>query len=380
MPQSHFDKLVAAYRQAVIAYPRLRAISLAQWMLESGRGTSKLATQHNNFGGLKWRPEMAPYATKVFYEAHDGGEYYCKFGSLEAFIRGYWAFLDRAPYKGWKNHAATPKDFIEFIGPIYTPTAGYAGKVLALLDEAGGLLSAQPAPAAAPLTPDVDLGVVVIDPGHGGTANVSGSKWNNATSASGVLEKTLTLLWCQTLKEQILSQAAAAGETIKVVLTRTTDVNLTGEARAKKTRDNGAKAFICLHFNGLDDKTVSGAETFYRAAQNGNVNLNADIAFGQAMHAALVAGLRKGRPATKDRKLKPDTASGPKVLGTLNDVSLGNPQPGGRLAVSTYFEVEFITNPDVDHAFVSGPQATANRTAAMASVATAIRAQMRVLP
>ncbi len=380
MSSTPFDNLVAACRQAVIAHPKLRAVTLAQWMLESGRGTSKLATQHNNFGGLKWRPEMAAYATKVFYEAHDGGDYYCRFASPEAFIRGYWAFLERAPYRGWKSHTATPETFIRFIGPIYTPAANYADKVLALLDEAGDLLADQPAPTPAPVTPDVDLGVIVLDPGHGGAANVSGSSWNNATSASGVKEKALTLLWCQTLKDQILSQAAAAGEKIKVVLTRTTDVNLTGAARAKKTREHGAKAFVCLHFNGLGDKTVSGAETFYRAPQNGNVNLAADIAFGQALHDALVAGLRQVRPETRDRKLKPDTASGPRVLGVLNDTALGNHQPGGRLAVSTYFEVEFITNPAVDAAFISGPNAAANRTTVMASVARAVRAQMRLLP
>jgi N-acetylmuramoyl-L-alanine amidase len=375
-----FEKLVAASRQAVIAHPKLRAVTLAQWMLESGRGTSKLATLHNNFGGLKWRPEMAAYATKVFYEAHDGGDYYCRFAGPEAFIRGYWAFLERAPYRGWKSHTATPEAFIRFIGPIYTPSANYADKVLALLDEAGDLLAAQAAPTPAPVTPDIDLGVIVLDPGHGGAANVSGSSWNNATSASGVKEKALTLLWCQTLKDQILSQAAAAGEKIKVVLTRTTDVNLTGAARAKKTRETGAKAFVCLHFNGLGDKTVSGTETFYRAPQNGNVNLAADIAFGQALHDAMLAGLRQVRPETRDRKLKPDTATGPGALGVLNDAALGNHQPGGRLAVSTYFEVEFITNPAVDAAFISGPNADANRTTVMASVARAVRARMRLLP
>ena len=34
---------------------------------------------------------------------------------------------------------------------------------------------------------------VVIDPGHGGTVEVNGSSWNNAISASGVLEKVITL-------------------------------------------------------------------------------------------------------------------------------------------------------------------------------------------
>src|SRR5262245_53019027 len=35
-------------------------------------------------------------------------------------------------------------------------------------------------------------GTIVIDPGHGGNAEVGGSSHNNATSPSGVLEKTLT--------------------------------------------------------------------------------------------------------------------------------------------------------------------------------------------
>ena len=33
-------------------------------------------------------------------------------------------------------------------------------------------------------------GIVVIDPGHGGTLDTGGSSKNNATSPSGVLRKT----------------------------------------------------------------------------------------------------------------------------------------------------------------------------------------------
>ena len=55
----------------------------AQWMLESGRATSILARDHYNFGGLKWRKEMVPYATKIKYVAHDGEDFYCKFALLK---------------------------------------------------------------------------------------------------------------------------------------------------------------------------------------------------------------------------------------------------------------------------------------------------------
>jgi hypothetical protein len=79
---------------------------------------------------------MEGMATKVWYEAHDGGEHYCKFVSVDAFLRGYWKFIGRTPYAGWENHTATGEDYIRFIGPIYCPLLGYADQVLRLLPEA----------------------------------------------------------------------------------------------------------------------------------------------------------------------------------------------------------------------------------------------------
>ena len=120
-----FKSLVAAYRRASIDFPQLKPVTVAQWIYESGRGASKLATDHNNYAGLKWRDEMQGFATPVSYQAHDGTDRYCKFTSIETFIPGYWRFLERAPYLGWHDHADSGVDFIHFIGPIYTPTAGY---------------------------------------------------------------------------------------------------------------------------------------------------------------------------------------------------------------------------------------------------------------
>jgi N-acetylmuramoyl-L-alanine amidase len=75
-------RLADVYAGESIRHPQLRAVTLAQWMVESGRATSKLATEHYNFGGLKWRREMASFATRILYEAHDGKEYYCKFATI----------------------------------------------------------------------------------------------------------------------------------------------------------------------------------------------------------------------------------------------------------------------------------------------------------
>ena len=48
-----FKSLAAAYRGASIEFPKLKPVTIAQWMYESGRGSSKLATDHNSFAGLE---------------------------------------------------------------------------------------------------------------------------------------------------------------------------------------------------------------------------------------------------------------------------------------------------------------------------------------
>ncbi|MCK1651370.1 N-acetylmuramoyl-L-alanine amidase [Bradyrhizobium sp. 149] len=365
-------RLADIYAGENIRHPQLRAVTLAQWMLESGRATSKLATEHYNFGGLKWRKEMAAYATRVLYQAHDGDEYYCKFATIENFINGYWAFLNRAPYSGWEEHIDSGEDFIRFIGPIYTPKPSYPDDVLVLVKEAQRLLSAPPRTHLVAAVAAVNLGTVVIDPGHGGTVKVGGSSPNNATSASGVKEKKLALDFSLILRDELLRQATASSQTIKVVLTRTTDVNVGITDRAQVAASEHARAFLCLHFNGLDDTTISGAETYFRAASNGNLNLQADIKFANAVHDGLMAGMRAVNPTAKDRGVKPDSDSGPGSLGVLNDAALGNTPANPRCA-SAYIEAEFISNPKVDKILISGADAIANRTQVMASVATAIR-------
>jgi len=376
------NRLVTIYKGDDIRYPRLRAVTLAQWLLESGRATSALAKKYYNFGGLKWRPEMAAYATKIKYEANDGVDYYCRFATLENFISGYWAFLDRAPYSGWEEHVATAEEFIRFIGPIYTPTKGYADKVLKLVPEAEQLLSgSQERVAAAAAMADApagltNLGTIVLDPGHGGTQDLGGSAANHAISKSGVKEKKLTLDYCLILRDELMKQAQKANETIKVAMTRTADVNLSLADRAKMAFTERAKLFLCLHFNGESNPSIRGAETYFRAKENGNLNLQDDIAFATDVHKALFAGFKSVDPTAKDRGVKPDTESGPHSLRVLSDKALGNDQRPDKCR-GAYIEAEFITNPTVDKLFISGPDAVANRTAVMASVAKAIRAHLR---
>lgn len=140
---STFSELVSAYKQSDIATDQQKAASLAQWIIESGRGTSKLAIEHCNYGGLKWRPEMAGYATPVDYVASDGPSKYCEFKDLEAFIRGYWKFISRSPYRGHERFKDDAEGYIRFVGKIYATDPGYVQKVLAVLPEAAKLLGVE---------------------------------------------------------------------------------------------------------------------------------------------------------------------------------------------------------------------------------------------
>lgn len=136
-----FNQLVKTYTESTIDFPQLKGITIAQWLLESGRGASRLAIEHLNFGGLKWRSEMTEFATPVDYQASDGLDKYCKFESLEKFIKGYWRFLERPPYEGWRNNVDSAEEFIGFIGPIYAGDSNYIAKVLNVFPEAKQLLA-----------------------------------------------------------------------------------------------------------------------------------------------------------------------------------------------------------------------------------------------
>ena len=367
------DKLAQLYKNQDIPHSNLKEVTLAQWILESGRATSELATEHFNFGGLKWRSEMSPFATRVSYQAHDGVDDYCKFANIESFISGYWAFIGRAPYAGWEDHAGSGEDYIRFIGSKYTPTPGYANRVLELVPEARTLLESvgQINGGGTATTTLPSLGTIVIDPGHGGTEMVGHSSPNNATSVSGVLEKTLTLEFCLLLRDFLNDKAQQMNKRIKVVLTRDRDVNLGIVDRAHFAKTNKANLFVCLHFNGGGNPNTRGVETFYRAQSNGNMNLAADVDFATKVNNSLFASLKSIDAQAENRGVKPDTQTEPQRLGVLNDNSLGNAGRPDKCR-SCYIELEFISNPRVDKLLISGPDAQQNRRLVMANLAATL--------
>lgn len=97
--------------------------------------------------------------------------------------------------------------------------------------------------------------MIVLDPGHGGTTTVGGSRPNNAFGPAGTLEKTMTLDIARR------TRTVLEGRGFKVRMTRDSDVNLGLKARASVARAIQAPVFVSIHFNGFNG-AVQGTETF----------------------------------------------------------------------------------------------------------------------
>jgi N-acetylmuramoyl-L-alanine amidase len=214
--------------------------------------------------------------------------------------------------------------------------------------------------------------VIVIDPGHGGTANVEGSNANNATSPTGVLEKTMTLDYARELRDSINDYSEENGLLINVLMTRDADVNPTGVQRASIARDRGADIFHSFHFNATNG-SARGTETLIRGVAN--VNEDEDRDFGQRVLDGILAGIRQyDEDGAADRGVKNYAWSAsqqqnvPSVWAVLSDTTYSN--------ISSYHpirgiiaEVEFIDVPAVDQLLNTGVNASAIRT----SIADEIR-------
>lgn len=203
---------------------------------------------------------------------------------------------------------------------------------------------------------------VVIDPGHGGTGSIGGSDGNHAVSESGVKEKDLTLIFANLVKGELQSAAQTGGHTLNVILTRTTDTNLSLANRAHVARENRADRFLSIHFNAFNSVT-RGVETYVRRAQD-NVNLIADRRFARRIQNAVFDVIEGFDAGSNDRGVKEER------FGVLNDVSLGNTN-GGKCR-ACLLEVEFLDVPAVDVLLNTGPNATSVRKTIAQAIAAAI--------
>ena len=96
---------------------------------------------------------------------------------------------------------------------------------------------------------------IVVDPGHGGTET-------GAIGPSGIQEKALTLLLARELAARL-----EAALPVRVLLTRSEDVNMPHDERSALANQNKADLFISIHLNSSLGAGGNGAETYFLSSQ-----------------------------------------------------------------------------------------------------------------
>jgi len=109
--------------------------------------------------------------------------------------------------------------------------------------------------------------VIVIDPGHGG-------RDVGAIGAQGTFEKDVTLRTSLLLQDKL----KAAGAT--VYMTRMSDTSVPLHSRPQMANYHGADAFLSLHYDSIDDTSVTGTTTYYYGPSDKNL--------ADSVHSSLV--------------------------------------------------------------------------------------------
>lgn len=195
---------------------------------------------------------------------------------------------------------------------------------------------------------NVTLPVLVLDPGHGGIDS-------GAVGPNKVFEKDITLAVAKKVQELLQPYS------INVYLTRTTDIYVDLYDRAMFSNEKGADLFISIHMNDFpSDKTVSGSEVYYfdfsenayarRIAYRENLDMSKD--------KNLIETWVKDKENTLD-----ESENFAKMLGNYiggNGIKFRGIHTG-EFAVLAYtkspailFEMEFISNPEVEAKFTKG--------------------------
>lgn len=91
---------------------------------------------------------------------------------------------------------------------------------------------------------------IFIDPGHGGP--------DTGAAANGIMEKDLNLMVARELV-MLLNQ-----EYYNIMLSRSTDAEVTLKDRTDKANNWGADLYVSIHHNGFNNPAASGYEVYYQ--------------------------------------------------------------------------------------------------------------------
>ncbi|MEO8820307.1 MAG: prolyl oligopeptidase family serine peptidase [Ginsengibacter sp.] len=116
--------------------------------------------------------------------------------------------------------------------------------------------------------------IICIDPGHGGTASTD----HYRVGLGGEREEWINLRVAQLLKKKLEEKGA------KVIMTRTGDVSVPLDERAKIARENKADVFISIHHNATADTSVNFPIIYFHGAASENL---AGIALGRDVASCL---------------------------------------------------------------------------------------------
>lgn len=122
-----------------------------------------------------------------------------------------------------------------------------------------GSRAALDTPGKLPAEKESMEGIVLIDPGHGGTDLGAVYSDHNEGSNIEINEKE------QNLKIALLLRDMLEESGVTAELTRREDKNMTLEERMKKAKDLGASLFVSIHLNAGADRTKRGTMTVYNS-------------------------------------------------------------------------------------------------------------------
>ena len=118
---------------------------IAQFVLESASGTSELAVNAHNYGGLKYRegrcPSASGYYVKIGSEQNPDGTYtssvmkWFKFPNMEAGVKGYFEFINTTNYTSLKG-ITDPRTYLELIKIAgYATSLKYVDNLMAVIEK-----------------------------------------------------------------------------------------------------------------------------------------------------------------------------------------------------------------------------------------------------
>lgn len=196
--------------------------------------------------------------------------------------------------------------------------------------------------------------VICIDPGHGGTAATDSYR----VGPGGEREEWVNLRVALLLQQMLEKKGA------RVLMTRTTDVEVPLADRAKLARDRKADLFVSIHHNATADSSVNFPIIYFHGNMSENV---ASVDFGKELSATLLKHLYKpGTPVSlvSDFTIFPDAGASvlrntygmPALLAEASFFT--NPAEERRLKQPEYNSAEALAYTEAIVAFFAKPVAS----------------------